>query len=144
MAEYKKEGIGLKPESGTKVDIFGMRYSILATARQTNGQYGLVEAIASKEANSPHIHSKEDEAFYVLSGELEFRIGDQIITGTSGTFIHAPKGIAHTFRSTSEEPAKLLIWVFPGGFERFFREIDGTTSANKVMAIAKKYGLKYP
>jgi quercetin dioxygenase-like cupin family protein len=48
----------------------------------------------------PHIHSREDESFFVLEGEVEFQVGDEKITARSGTFIQGPRGIAHSLGTT--------------------------------------------
>ena len=62
----------------------------------------------------PHIHSREDESFFVLEGEIEFQVGDEKITARPGTFIQGPRGIAHSFKNNTQLPARMLVFVDPG------------------------------
>jgi uncharacterized cupin superfamily protein len=70
----------------------------------------------------PHIHSREDECFFVLEGELDFQIGDETIMARPGTFIQGPRGIAHSFRNNTQLPARMLVFITPAGFENFVNE----------------------
>ena len=58
-----------------------------------------------------HIHETHVDAFYVLSGEVSFRLGpdpDHAIQGTPGTFVAAPAGVVHTFANESAEEVTFL------------------------------------
>jgi quercetin dioxygenase-like cupin family protein len=66
-----------------------------------------------------HVHSREDEWFYLLEGEITFHVGGEDLHGSAGSFVFVPRGIAHTF--TVETPnARFLLFNTPGGFERMF------------------------
>ncbi|WP_329377978.1 cupin domain-containing protein [Streptomyces sp. NBC_01716] len=73
-----------------------------------------------RRGNVPHTHTKEDEAFYVLSGTFEFINGDQKITAGPGDFVYIPKGTRHGFKNLSPEPSRLLVFYTPAGPESFF------------------------
>ncbi|MGI5273566.1 cupin domain-containing protein [Nonomuraea sp. CA-218870] len=79
--------------------------------------------------NVPHIHSKEDEAFYVASGAFEFINGDEKITTGPGDFVYIPKGTRHAFRNIGPEPARLLVFYTPAGPESFFLKHGETDRA---------------
>ena len=68
----------------------------------------------------PHIHAKEDEHFYVLSGNVEFLDRDKVVSVGPGGLLVLPRGNLHGFWNLSEEPAKLLLIVTPGKFASFF------------------------
>jgi mannose-6-phosphate isomerase-like protein (cupin superfamily) len=99
------------------------RATIKATAAQTGGVFGLVEMLVAPNHPIPlHIHHAEDEAFWVLEGELTVQAGSTMYTAGPGSFVFGPKGIPHTFRVDSSTPARLLVLMVPGGGEAFFIE----------------------
>src|SRR5690349_18471771 len=63
-----------------------------------------------EEGPEPHVHLHHTDAFYVLEGELELRLGPerQPVRATPGAFAGAPPELVHTFRNTSAEPATFL------------------------------------
>ncbi len=64
-----------------------------------------------------HRHESNDDVFYVLSGTLEFLIGDRWHRVSQGAFIRIPAGVMHDYRNTGDRPAGLLNFYIPGGFE---------------------------
>jgi quercetin dioxygenase-like cupin family protein len=74
---------------------------------------------------APHRHLGQSDSFYVLEGEVEFRVGDQTVTAAPGTFVLAPPGVVHSLRNASEQPARLLNLHVPGGFVEYRREFQG-------------------
>ena len=64
------------------------------------------------------MHSREDEWFYILEGELAFWVGGRRIEASAGAFVYGPRGIPHTFMVTSAQ-ARFLVGVEPAGFEDF-------------------------
>lgn len=71
----------------------------------------------------PHIHSREDESFYVLSGEVDFMIDGTTRQARAGDVVFGPRGVPHNFTGASTEPARMLCVTSPGGFESFFAAI---------------------
>jgi quercetin dioxygenase-like cupin family protein len=67
-----------------------------------------------------HLHRKDDEAFYVLEGEMSFFIGtDQPARRATGSLAFGPKGVPHTYRVESSGPARWLAICTPGDFAEF-------------------------
>jgi len=83
---------------------------------------------AGERVTDPHVHG-HTEAFYVLEGELTFELGAdrETITLRTGGFVAAPPGLAHSFRTAGDHPARwLIIHARNGGFAAFMRGIrDG-------------------
>jgi mannose-6-phosphate isomerase-like protein (cupin superfamily) len=99
------------------------RATILATAAQTGGAFGLVHMEVAIGHGPPlHIHRAEDEAFWILKGRLTVRCGDEEFAAGPGAFVYTPRGVPHTFRLEGDTPAKLLVLLTPGGGEGFFRD----------------------
>ena len=100
----------------------GGRMTIKARAEDTGGALGLVEATFPEGFGPPlHVHSREDEAFYVLEGEIRFRQGEDEFVAGAGAWVWGPRGVAHAFKVESPS-ARALVLVTPGGFERMFEE----------------------
>ena len=72
---------------------------------------------------APHFHKGHSDSFYVLEGELEFHVGDEVVRGGSGTYVLAPPGVVHWFRNVSDAPAKALNLHTPGGFVQYRRKL---------------------
>jgi quercetin dioxygenase-like cupin family protein len=119
----------------------------------TLGAYSFTEGIAQPGSGPvPHRHSREDESFFVLDGELEFRVGERVIVAAPGSFVFAPRGIPHTFKNVGTTPARFLVIVSPAGLEKFFdertalgKEVPTTdpSYAARYKALTEKYGLEY-
>ena len=92
-----------------------------ATGDDTGDLYMMEEAeIPPGDGPAPHVQTREDECFYVLSGgPVEFTAGNRKLTLGAGAFINIRQGTAHAFKNAGEAPAKLLLWNFPAGFDRF-------------------------
>jgi quercetin dioxygenase-like cupin family protein len=71
----------------------------------------------------PHFHKGHSDSFYVLDGELEFHVGDEVIRGSVCTYVLAPAGVVHFFRNVSDQPARALNLHTPGGFVEYRREL---------------------
>jgi mannose-6-phosphate isomerase-like protein (cupin superfamily) len=105
---------------------------LLATGEQTGGALGLFRQIIAPKSGPPaHIHRAEDEFFYVVSGEFNFKLGDRIVSAPARSIVFVPRGTAHTFQNVGTEPGVLLVGVTPGGFEKMFAErpdVDAETN----------------
>ena len=112
-----------QPAQGRTVAVVGDVYRFLATGEDTNGKYALWEAIVTPGGGpSPHVHSREEEGFYVLEGEITFTVNGERVVAAAGTFANLPVGTLHSFKNESGQPAKMLISVAPAGLEQMFFE----------------------
>jgi quercetin dioxygenase-like cupin family protein len=111
----------LQRQEGQAVWFLDTLTLVKATGEQTGGAFGLVEQVLPSGSGSPyHVHHAEDEAFYVLEGEVSFVSGDQWTRATAGSYIFLPRDIPHGFRT--ETPSRVLILTTPAGFEQFLIE----------------------
>ena len=115
--------VALGPGEGTPYWFLQNRMVLKATGESTGGAFGLVESLIAPGAAPPlHVHYAEDEAFYVLEGELTFTCGDETARATAGSFVFLPRGIPHGFVVESDTPVRMLTLLVPGGGERIFVE----------------------
>lgn len=97
-------------------------YRFLATGEETNGTYAQIEAIVPPGGGPPpHVHSREEEGFYILEGEITFTVAEKRIVATGGMFANMPVGTPHSFKNESNHPAKMLISVAPAGLEQMWK-----------------------
>jgi quercetin dioxygenase-like cupin family protein len=138
----------LQPYSNTidapQIYFLGLPTILRATAQTSNGAFGLVENLMPPGFASPyHTHHLEDEAFYVLEGEMAFVCGGQWTQAKAGTYLFGPRNIPHGFKVVGDKPARLLLLCAPGGFEQFVVEMSEPAPAPpdmaKLMAVAAKY-----
>jgi quercetin dioxygenase-like cupin family protein len=88
---------------------------------ETNGALMALEnVIAPGDGPPEHTHAGEDESWYVIAGELRFKLGDEIASARAGSFVFVPRGVPHAFVNAGTEPARILVLFTPGGMERFF------------------------
>jgi mannose-6-phosphate isomerase-like protein (cupin superfamily) len=70
-----------------------------------------------------HMHEDHVDSFYVLEGEAEFTVGDEVVHAPPGTFVAAPAGVAHGFRNAGEGDLRVLNVHAPNtGWARRFHE----------------------
>lgn len=145
-----------KPNEGRTIAVVGDVYRFMATSEDTNGKYAMWEAIVPPGGGPPpHVHSREEESFYILEGEITFQIGEERVVATAGMFANMPVGTPHSFKNESSQPAKMIISIAPAGLEEMFFEFgvplpEGSTSAlpptkdeiEKLLKTAPKYGIE--
>ncbi|MGE0117044.1 MAG: cupin domain-containing protein [Dongiaceae bacterium] len=138
------------PAAGSTLDVLGVTHVYKATGAETGGSFSLWEAVVPPGAGAPpHTHDREDEAFYVLSGELLIEFEGEPVphrVGPGGFFFGA-RGRRHSYRNIGDQPAHVLILSAPScGLDQMFVELDAVTAAGmpeigKLATIAAKYGV---
>ncbi len=108
----------------------GDTYTFLATTAETDGVYFVLEGLVPPDAGPPpHIHHDQVETFYIVEGQLEVMMGDEVREAKAGDFLHVSKGTAHSFINRSQTTAKIIATFVPAGkADQFFREaLEETT-----------------
>ena len=145
-----------RPGEGISIGVVGDVYRFLATGEETDGKYAMFDALVPPGGGPPpHVHTREEESFYILEGEITFLVGDQRIVATAGMFANVSTGCLHAFKNESDKPARMIITVAPSGLEKMFMEVGhpvepGATQAppptkadiDKLLAIAPNYGIE--
>jgi quercetin dioxygenase-like cupin family protein len=113
--------VSVGPGEGEAYWFLGTLATIKASSETTGASVAVIEHLAPRGSGSPlHIHSREDEWFYVIEGELTFWVDGQVTVAPAGSFVYGPKGLPHTF-IVSSEVARFLLVTEPAGFEAFLR-----------------------
>jgi quercetin dioxygenase-like cupin family protein len=106
--------------------VSGNRYTFLATTEETNSAFSLFDFFVPPEGGPPkHVHSFEDESFYILEGQLTVRAGveDQSTIVSPGTFVYLPQYRPHGFQNLGTTPVRVLSLTTPGGLDNFFESV---------------------
>jgi mannose-6-phosphate isomerase-like protein (cupin superfamily) len=131
--------------------------SILLSGEDTGGAYCLLDMRVAPAKGVPrHTHTREDEALFVLSGELEASVGDEIFTLSADETLIAPRNIPHQLRNSGNVANHYLIMFSPAGFEEFLKATsvpapDGAVPPTKpppiavqnVFKLAADYGIQF-
>jgi quercetin dioxygenase-like cupin family protein len=148
------DGYTLDRSSGQAIWFLGTLMVIKAGAEETGGGFTLIEQVAPAGFAPPlHLHRDEDEAFYVLEGEITVTCGSKRWSAKPGSFCMLPRGIVHGFSVSGESSARILQLTLPAGFERFALEAGepastleipppGRPDIPKLLQAAAKYGLE--
>jgi quercetin dioxygenase-like cupin family protein len=115
--------------------VTGERITFHETARDTGGEYVLVEAaVAPGGGVASHVHPYQTEEFQILSGTVEFRHGRKKVVARAGETVRVEPGTVHRFENVGEDEARFLARVSPAlEFESFLETMfalaaDGKTN----------------
>ena len=96
---------------------FGALAVIKATSADTGGQMTIVEVTEAPGAEAPlHVHHREDEAFWILEGDVTLEVGDTTIEAHAGDYAFGPREIPHRY-TVGDAGCRMLFICTPGGFE---------------------------
>jgi len=138
------------PGAGSTLIVLGVTHIYKATGADTAGSFSFWEDVVPPGAGAPpHTHTREDEAFYVLSGEflIDFEGAHAPARIGPGCFFYGARHRRHGYRNVSDQPARMLVLCTPScGLDQMFAEFDAASAAGmpefaKLMAIAAKYGV---
>jgi len=123
--------------------------TIKLTGKETDGAYTLLETVTPPGMGPrTHMHSREEETFCIVKGDLEFTIRGKTIRPRPGDVLIAPIGVPHVFRNIGQTPAKMMIVCRPAGFEHFVEEFaqvppDAPPDFPRMAAIAARHGIEF-
>jgi mannose-6-phosphate isomerase-like protein (cupin superfamily) len=144
----------LAREEGRAVWFLGALLVVKATDEQTGGAFGLIDHVLPAGFASPyHVHRNEDEAYYVVEGEMTFYVGDERVKAESGAWVYGPRAVPHGFEAEGTAPTRMLLFNTPAGFEDFPVEAGepakeltlppaGPPDLEKLAKIAAKYDIE--
>jgi quercetin dioxygenase-like cupin family protein len=100
-------------------------------------------------AAPPHTHTNEDEISYVLEGEIEVMVDEEVYRAPAGSYVLKPRGVVHTFWNPGSKPARVVEIFSPAGFERYFEGLAEILSAcgppdiPRLEELAGRYGMTF-
>ena len=131
--------------------------AILLSGPDTGGAYCLLDLKVAPGKGVPrHVHTREDEAYLVLSGELEAAVGNKTFVLKPSEILMAPRNIPHALRNSGRIDNHYLIMFLPAGFEEFLKAtsvpaLDDAVGPSEpppiavrnVFELAANYGIQF-
>jgi len=122
MPERTQAFVVLPGEGSTMRGPVGGPLTIKATGDDTSGSFFLFENVVQPGEGPPlHLHLDTDESWYVVEGQLRFKLDDAIQSVPAESFVFVPRGTRHCFQNVGTGPARILVMFTPAAMENFFR-----------------------
>ena len=138
MTEGAIEPYVLLPGAG----VAGFDAAVKAGRISTGGQISVIES--HTRGGAPwHVHSREDEYFYVLEGSIVVHIENETYEAPARSFVFLPRGIPHCWDVGAEGAATLLMMTVPAMLEEFLQEFHAAPDWPRRDEVAAKYGIQF-
>lgn len=145
------DAVAVPAGGGEAIWWFGGLAEIKATAADTGGLMTIVEITEPPGMEGPlHVHHREDEAFWILEGDVTIEVGDTVIECHAGDYAFGPRDIPHRY-TVGDAGCRMLYIMTPGGFEGLIRDMGERAQSRTlpppsepdmahVAAVAEAYG----
>ncbi len=122
----------LQSGEGRSISLGPIHITILEDGTRTRDTMAIAEFAFPPHSPSPfpHVHHAHEEGFYVLEGELEFKVDGATIRAGAGSFVMVPIGVPHTFSNPNDMPARFLNTFTPPQYIHYFEEMSELVSTS--------------
>lgn len=126
-------------------------WQVLAGGDLTAGSVMFGEALLPARTSGPglHVHAREDEAVFIITGVMTFLVGDRRFEADEGQLVWLPREVPHTFANLGDEPVRALGVTTPAGLEGMFAEqaayfagLQGPPDPARIREIGDRYGVR--
>ena len=138
------------PDNGREGFLGSIGVRFMIDGPETGKRFSLVEhAMSPRALAAPlHVHTREDEYSFVLTGRMGALLGDDVVEAGPGDLVFKPRDQWHTFWNAGEEPCRILEIIAPAGFEQFFQELSDMGGAieadpDELTALGERYGVSF-
>lgn len=118
-----------RPGETGGVMLRGQPMAFLVTGKDTRHTSMFDWTIPAGFATGRHVHRVQEETFYMLEGECEWHVAEELVRATPGTYLFIPPGVPHNITNISDKPARVLMTVSPPGHEHYFEELAKLTAS---------------
>ena len=138
------------PDEAKTLQLYDVLFRFGVRGDDSAGSVSILEVtIPPRTLIKPHTHTREDEFSYVLAGPIGVRTADSIVEEVpTGSWLVKPRSVPHAMWNVTDQPARVLEVVVPGGLERYFEEIapilteHGPEWTQRYQEAAEAYGLE--
>ena len=121
---------------------------IRVSAEDSDGAMTVLEEVPPMVDTPLHVHSRENELFYILEGEHIITLGEREHLLGPGDALFAPRGVPHAQRRGEPGVGRELVVLTPGGFEQFFRDLaeaerNGTLGTDAYADASERAGISW-
>ena len=111
--------------------------TVKVKSSDTNGTYEMCEEKCPPGFESRrHMHAKDFETFYMVSGNARWEVGDEVVDAVKGHTIHIPPNTPHKVKT--EEGCEMICIFGPGQQEGQFEEMSNLTEEQQQDDALKK------
>jgi quercetin dioxygenase-like cupin family protein len=138
-------GYALADDEGQTLWSMGERMTLKATRALTNYAFTVIENLVMPGSEPPsHIHQNEDEAYYILEGEMQVIIGKDTFHVKPGSFVFLPRRVPHHCKVLGGSPARFLVFFTISAIEGFFIEMSDpdVPPVPPLIETAGRYGIR--
>ena len=155
---HSAERTHVRPGEGDATWFLGHLFVLKVRGEDTGGRVSVLEHVAAPLpliGAPPHIHHREDEAWYILEGRATFYVEDRVVEAGPGSVVIARQGQRHWFNNPGPGPLRMLVMLSPAGFEQFLFELGkparahtlppappGPPDMQRLVEVGKRYGLE--
>ncbi len=120
---------------GEAIDFIGVLVTVKIAGEATGDRFSLAEHWCPPGFATPlHVHHEEDEAFVILEGAIAGTCGGHPFRAEAGATVFLPRDLPHGFAVAGDQPARIMVFAAPAGFERFCREVGVPAAAGALPA----------
>ncbi|MCW3111447.1 MAG: Cupin 2 conserved barrel domain protein, partial [Segetibacter sp.] len=110
------------------IKLKGVNFNVLdvkISGTDTNGALSIFEqtSLSQGKGTPLHVHSSQDEIFYVLEGAYYFQVGEEKHHLKTGDSIFLPRQVPHAWTQVSEKGKMTVILQPAGKLENFFATV---------------------
>jgi quercetin dioxygenase-like cupin family protein len=136
-------------EQAHEISLYDVKFRYGVGANETDGVLSMLEVtIPPRTLVKPHVHTREDEFTLILSGMVGVRLGEETTEEiAAGSWLAKPRDVPHAMWNVTDQPARILEVVAPGGLEGYFEKIapilreHGPDWTKRYHALGEEYGL---
>jgi len=138
----------VRSENTRMLNVLGVEHLIHVSGPETNNAMLFAELRMPVGVGIPrHMHTREDEVFHVVEGQIAFTLGNREKMVAPGTTVFGPRGVPHGFCATGSAGARMLVTIAPAGLEPMFEELSrlpaGASDLSLVGEIVGRYGISF-
>ena len=133
------------PGEGKELSLAGKPLVFLVTGQDTKHTTMFEWTLPAGFSTGRHVHRIQEETFYVLEGECQWQVGDELVHAKSGTYVFIPPGVPHNIANASDKPARMIMTVSPPGHEHYFEELvkmvtrSGPPDADAIARLRRRF-----
>ncbi|MDL5155183.1 cupin domain-containing protein [Actinomycetospora termitidis] len=141
-------GYMLSSREGRQIPAIGLGITAKATGESTRDAYSLFEYAIPSGVNGPppHVHTREDESFICLAGQLEVMLGGETFVLSHGDYLLLPRDVVHTFRNPFDDEARVISVVSPAGLEAYYQALadlpPGPKDISVMESVMSRFGIE--
>lgn len=140
-----EQAVTREPGQGRSVSLRGTEVRFTVESTHAKGASCTEWEAAPGFDTGLHVHKQLEETWFVLDGELEFRLGEEVFTATAGATVFVPPHLAHAFANRTDAPARFLLILSPPGHDRYFDElaailaVEGPPDSEAIAELRRRY-----